>query len=481
MQLPTDISSCHKLILEQQEQIKDLLLLSEQLRQDVKDLKVQLQQNSQNSSKPPSSDGYQKPPTPKPAFDRSKGKSNGGQLGHKGKTLDLSDQVDKVEFHYPSTCSCGCSLDPISGEVKERRQVFNLRDIKLFITEHRQMVCKCAACGKQNQGTFPAEVRSRVQYGAGVKAWLALLSVGYKMPIHKISTLFSDLFGYSINDSTIVEATKKCYDNLESIENETKEQILGSKVAHFDETGLRVDGKLHWLHTVSTKEFTYLYVHKKRGKKALDDTASLLPNFRQWAVHDCWSAYFLFIGCLHAICGAHMLRELNALIEQDSKWAALFKEYLLTLYQLSDKGTKAISIEEQKNALLRFNEICDLADKEEPPPEKTPNKAGKPKASKGRNLLNRLKKYQTAVLAFAFYEEVPFTNNEAERAVRPAKTKQKVSGCFRTVDGANIYARIQGFIATARKKQLNLFEQLKRAFDGKTTWAENIAVEDPTK
>ena len=214
--------------------------------------------------------------------------------------------------------------------------------------------------------------------------------------------------------------------------------------------------------------YTYLFIHSQRGKKALWDIDSILPNFKNWAVHDCWSSYFKFTDCTHAICGAHLLRELTALIEKDIKWAALFKTYLLALYHLSDKGTTQLSPQEQQRALLLFDEIWKVGDAEEPPAQKSASGRGKPKGTKGRNLLTRLKKHQTAVLAFAFNEAVPFTNNQAERDLRPAKTKQKIAGSFRTLEGAKIYARVFGFISTARKHQLSVFKELKLAFSGKT-------------
>jgi len=301
------------------------------------------------------------------------------------------------------------------------------------------------------------------------------LNIAFKLPLKKIQTLFGDLYGYNINQSTIVNATKKCFTNLQASETSIKQNILQSKVAHFDETGLRVKGKLHWLHTACTNLQTYLFVHAKRGKKALWDVDSILPDFKNWAIHDCWSSYFKFVDCLHAICGAHILRELTALEEKGIKWAALFKTYLLALYHLSDKGKTALTPEEQQRALLLFDEIWKLGDQEEPLPKKSASGRGKPKGTKGRNLLIRLKKHQTAVLAFAFNEAVPFTNNQAERDLRPAKTKQKVAGCFRTLEGAKTYARIFGFVSTARKHQLSVFKELRSAFSGETFLTQNKA------
>ncbi|MEM1119500.1 MAG: IS66 family transposase [Bacteroidota bacterium] len=452
----------------QQKQIALLLDEVSKLKEQVSNLQEQINKNSRNSNKPPSSDGLKKPPKPQPAFPRKKGKKSGGQPGHKGKTLEIVAVPDYTNQLLPSHCDCGHPLDKSKAELLEIRQVFDIPIPKLEVTEHQKMGCTCPSCKRYNQGQFPPEVKARVQYGVGVQALVVLLNVAFKLPLKKIQTLFGDLYGYSINQSTIIKATKRCFTHLETSEKTIRQQILASIVAHFDETGLRVKGKLHWLHTACTKMYTYLFIHAKRGKKALWDVDSILPDFKNWAMHDCWSSYFKFTDCTHAICGAHLLRELTALIEKNIKWAALFKTYLLALYHLSDKGTTQLNPQEQQRALLLFEQIWKVGDLEEPPAQKSASGRGKPKGTKGRNLLTRLKKHQTAVLAFAFNEAVPFTNNHAERDLRPAKTKQKVAGSFRTLEGAKIYTRILGFVSTARKHQRSVFKELKIAFSGKT-------------
>ena len=448
MRLPDSIPACHELILTQQLKIAEL--------------ESRVSQNSKNSSRPPSSDGLKK----KPAIPRKKGGKRGGKVGHKGKTLELSEVPDKIVELRPMFCSCGQDLLREKMEQEERRQVFDLPRPKLEITEYRKLVCKCSNCGQANAGEFPEEVCSRVQYGNGVRSLAVLLNVDYKVPFKKISQLFGDLYSYPINESTVVSAIKKCHDQLESSEQAIRKQILDSEVAHFDESGIRCNGKLHWLHVCCTSMFTYLFVHTKRGVQALSDSMSVFPDFNGFAVHDCWSSYFSFSKKLYALCGAHIIRELVALDEQDSLWACRFKDYLFDLFELTNQGTGVLNQTEQQNALQTFEEIWKYADHIEPPPLKNPGKRGRPKATKGRNLLNRLKKHQTAVLAFAFHQNVPFTNNQGERDLRPVKSKLKVAGCFRTFKGAQRHARIQGFISTTRKHQLSVFEQLKNAFSG---------------
>lgn len=468
MKLPTDISTCHALILELQDQNKDLQKQMLLVLARVSELEDRLNKNSENSNKPPSSDGLKKKPSIKPAFPRKKGKKTGGQPGHRGKTLEMSASPDHLNALLPSHCNCGQALDKSKAAVLEVRQVFDLPEPKLEVTEYQKLGCTCSDCGNYNSGEFPAGVNARVQYGIGIKALAVLLNVAFKLPLKKIQTLFADLYGYAVNQSTIIEATKRCYEQLEQSEAVIKQSLLQSIVAHFDETGLRVLGKLHWLHTCCTSLFSYLFIHAKRGKKALRDKDSLLPHFKNWAIHDCWSSYFNFTQSLHGICGAHILRELTALEEKQIQWAGWFKRYLLTLYHLSDKGKSRLSPDQQQKALRLFDKIWTYADIIEPPPKKSTSGRGKPKATKGRNLLSRFKKHQQALLAFAFYEQVPFTNNLAERDLRPAKTKQKVAGSFRTLEGAKIYARILGFVATTRKHQFSIFKELRFSFSGHT-------------
>lgn len=468
MNLPNDIPSCHELILLLQGQVEKLEKQNALLSSRISELEDRLNKNSRNSNKPPSSDGLEKKPKQRPAFDRKKGKKTGGQTGHIGKTLDFCASPDFIERHLPEKCVCGSLLNKSGADVVEKRQVFDLPAPKLEITEHQKLACSCSKCGELNEGIFPQEVKASVQYGVGVRSFIVLLNVAFKLPLKKISTLFADLYGYAVNDSTIIKAVEKSYHSLASSEAIIKKNILQSIVAHFDETGLRVESKLHWFHTCSTKLYTYFFIHGNRGKKALEDTVSLLPKFKNWAVHDCWRSYFKFDQCLHALCGAHILRELYALTEKEVKWACWFTRYLLCLYHLSEKGTKAIDASQKKKALLLFDKTWANADKIEPPPIKSKSGRGKPKGTKGRNLLIRLKNNQAALLAFAFQQDVPFTNNQAERDLRAVKTKQKIAGSFRTFQGAQFYARIFGFISTARKNQFSVFKELKLAFKGNT-------------
>jgi len=215
-----------------------------------------------------------------------------------------------------------------------------------------------------------------------------------------------------------------------------------------------VEGKTQWRHTACSADYTYLFVHAKRGKEALQSASSLIKDFNHYAVHDCWASYFMFT-CFHVICNAHILRELTALIEQGSVWASLFHAFLLDGYQ---KNIAKESVE------VRFSEIMTQANREEPAACKDPKARGRPKKTKGRCLLDRLIHYKASVLAFIFDSDIPFTNNQAERDIRCVKIKMKVSGSFRTAQGANAYARIQSVISTLRKQDMDVFGSLCALF-----------------
>jgi len=452
LNLPDNIVEL-KAIISKQEAIISALM------QRIKELEMQVNSNSQNSSKPPSTDGFKK----KSILPKIKHEKQGGQKGHKGNTLKKISNPDIVKNIPLTICpDCGGDLSQIQKVVSDARQVFDLPEPKLFVTEYRNEKCTCPNCQTIKYSSFPEFVKAPVQYGNGVKSFAVLLNVVYKIPLKKIKQLFSDLYKYPINEATIISASEICYQNLETTEKNIGQQILHSPTAHFDETGFRVNGKNNWLHAVATMAFTYLFVHINRGKKALKSAKSLISDFTGWAMHDCWASYFHFTNVKHAVCGAHLLRELQGLLENGSDWAKKFQSLLLEIYQFRKENQDKTLPE----WTIRYDKICELANEEEPLPIIT-GKRGKPKKTKGRNLLNRLINYKDAVLAFSVYPEVPFTNNQAERDIRPTKLKQKISGCFRTFHGAEIYARIEGYVSTLRKNQFNIFKELSDVFTSK--------------
>lgn len=457
MDLPNNIQELKQLVNDLL--VKQSILEKENaaLKEENIQLKARLKADSHNSNRPPSTDGLRK----KPALSKIEKSKKGGQNGHKGNTLRMSPNPDTIENCSVNRCTCGYDLSQTVGNIIEKRQVFDLPEPRLNITEYQIEEKTCPCCKKVTRGKFPERVNAPVQYGVGVKTLSVLLNVGYKIPFKKIQLLFKDLFNCPINESTITSANETCYGKLEKTEETIKQKIIDSPTAHFDETGIRTQGKLFWLHTAATPLLTYLFVSQHRGKKALESEQSIIKKFFGWAVHDCWSSYFNFENVNHAICGAHLLREFQGLTDSGCMWSEKFKSFLLEILKLplSERIVKKSSLE------FNYDQLCDIANKAEPPPFKKPGK-GRTKRTAGRNLLQRLIKYKQAVLAFAFNPDVPFTNNQAERDIRPAKIKQKISGCFRTEYGAHIYARIEGFISTSRKNQLNIFKELTYTFMG---------------
>lgn len=449
-ELPNDIESLKALI-------HQLLGENAQLKAENAELRRRLGLDSDNSHKPPSSDGYKKKPS-KPGLPKDKKGVNGGQPKHKGNTLKRIPKPDHVKVHLPQQCPC-CGRQFSADEahdIIQSRQVFDLPEPKLEVTEHRLAQIEC--CGHLQLGEYPPEVTASVQYGPAVRAFVTKLSVEHKMPLEQISQLFEDMYGYALNSATVEDALERAYELAEPVEAQVVTQLSEAELAHYDETGVRVAGKLHWLHVASTDTLTHLFVHEKRGTEALASDASVLKNFTGTAVHDCWPPYFNFTQARHVLCGAHLLRELQGLWENGSLWAEEMHGFLLALYKMPRP------LADSEQVYLHYRLILEQADHEEPPPQRS--KRGKPKQSPGRNLLNRLREHEAGVLAFALEPGIPFTNNQAERDLRPTKVKQKVSGCFRTKAGADVYARLQAAISTFRKQGLNVFATLRDLFSG---------------
>lgn len=447
MQLPTDIT-------ELQELVKVLLAR-------VTELERQLGENSKNSHKPPSSDGYRKAA----AIPKLK-KKQGGQVNHKGDTLRKVAVPDHVVDLRPDHC-CHCDRKFTKSsltEVFDTRQVFDIPPIQLKCTEYRRLTCTCQGCGKATVlRAYPEGVESEVQYGPRVRALVTLLHQECNVPVGKVKTIASALFNSSINEGTIYAIQKLAKQKLAKTESRIIELLSQSELVHADESGIRVEGKLHWLHTLGNEQFTYQFVHTKRGHEAHEN--SFLRDYNKWLVHDFWSSYLKFDKCSHAFCLAHILRELEALIERGVKWAERFKKYFLKLYQETDEGKGLLTEIVWEKTKKTFQIMLSIANREEPI-ALSEGKRGKVKQTKGRNLLQRLIAHVDGILAFAKYRIVPFTNNLAERDIRPCKSKIKIAGSFRAMEGAAAYACIRGFVSTVKKHQFNPFNELVRVFEG---------------
>ena len=466
VELPQTVEECHDvithllLIIERMEITqKQMQARQEEMAAEILDLKQRLNQNSGNSSKPPSSDGFNKPV--KSQLPKTKGKK-GGQTGHSGKTLEMVAEPDQIRLCQPERCVCGQTAWIADGLVAERRQVFDLPKPKFEVLEYRRVARLCR-CGQTVSGEFPEGVAAPVQYGLGVQAMAALLSVQGCLSYRKIGQLFKDLYGFQLNEATVQTMIERTAQKMPY--REIRDALRKLKLIKVDESGIREDGKLRWLHNVSSEELTYQFVHPNRGYEALMSEESVLAEYRGTAVHDCYSSYFKFREIRHALCNAHILRELNGLVENaQSKWAWQMQVLLTSLYLAGEGGTKRV--DQIGGYETRYRRILEIGEVEEPPPKKE-KKKGKLKRTKGRNLLERMKKYEEAIMLFAKEKEVPFTNNQAERDIRPVKIKQKVSGGFRSKKGAESYVKIYSLISTLRKQKREVFKELTRLLEGK--------------
>jgi len=433
-------------------------------------LEARLAQDSHNSGQPPSSDGLRKPPKPQSLREHS-GRPPGGQPGHPGETLRMTEVPDRVEVRSPSACTaCGISLREIEGILAGRRQVFDLPSLRLEVIEHRIEEKRCPACGERSVGAFPCGVDQPVQYGPGVKALGVYLQVYHLLPFERTSELLADLFGTSPSPGTLHAALHAGAAALEVTEEQIAEALRHAEQAHFDETGVRVDGKLQWLHTVSTETLTHYAVHPKRGRDAMQ-AIGILPAFTGRAIHDGLASYFSF-NYEHVLCNAHHLRELTFVAEQHGQaWAAAMKALLKEAYRRVERektqgadrlsGYAVLEIEARYAALLAAGrrEVEGLAS-----PRR--GRRGPRKQHPAMNLLERLRRYRAETLRFVRDFRVPFDNNRAERDLRMVKVQQKVSGSFRTTAGAEAFCRLRGYVSTIRKQEVRVLENLRDVFQG---------------
>ena len=440
------------------------------LQREMQMLKDQLVKNSRNSSKPPSSDGLKKP---SPKSLRPRGKSNpGGQKGHSGSTLKMVDNPNHCVVHSVKQCQkCGhCLADETPINI-EKRQVFDIPPIQMEVTCHQAHTKQCPHCGYLNKVAFPEQVKAPVQYGTRLKAIAVYLRQYQLLPYNRTRELFRDLFSIDLSEGTLTNITNTCSKLLRQPLNQIQKQLEQSKVVHFDETGSSVKGKRQWLHAAATPNLTYYQIHPKRGCDAMDHM-DIFPNFNGRAIHDFWKPYFKY-HCNHGLCNAHHLRELIFLHEQhDQQWAKEMMDCLVDIKESVDEAktsTDTLFKEQIQKFEARYQNILDEGYNENPLPEKESTKRkkrGRIKKTKARNLLERLDEHRKEVLAFMYDFKVPFDNNLIERDLRMAKVQQKISGTFRSQDGADAFCCIRSYISTARKNAVNAIDAIGSAFEG---------------
>lgn len=433
----------------------------ERLEERVKKLEEQLNKNSQNSHKPPSSDGYKRKINS--SAPEKKQRSNGGQAGHKGTTLRKSSTPDHIVLHSVNSCiSCGASLEEVTGHKFQSRQVFDLPSVKIEVTEHRSEVKHCPCCHKENVAAFPAGVGKAVQYGPTTKAIVLYMMQHHLIPYERATEFLRDIFGCELSEGTLKNWIAEANTLLETPQEQIKEQLQQAEVVNVDETGMFCDNKLQWIHSVSTEQFTYYGIHNKRGKEAMD-AIGILPKIQGRIVHDFWESYLGYDQCMHAYCNAHIVRELRALYEQhNQQW---IKELIDLLFEINNSvQSKKLSKNKITRNKKRYDELIVTGMRLHPKNRGEPHLPGRIKQSKARNLLERLRDHRDEVLAFMYDPRVPFTNNLAERDLRMVKVKQKISGTFRSQDGAQYYCRIRSYISTMKKQSVNILSALSSVF-----------------
>ena len=440
----------------------------EVLTRRVAELEALLRKDSRTSSKPPSSDGLRKPP-PKSRRESS-GRPAGKQPGEPGKTLRQVEVPDRVITHRPADCGgCGASLRRAPVTSVEKRQIFDLPDPRLHITEHRLQHRRCR-CGTTTMADVPAGVNAPTQYGPRVRAIGAYL-VGYQhLPYQRACETLSDLLGVHLSAGTLSSIVERTRDSLDEFLRIVTGRIADADVACFDETGLRVAGALAWVHAAVTDTLAVFTVHTSRGHDGMI-AAGILPTFTGTAVHDGFTAYRAY-GTLHQLCNAHHLRELAAILDADpdQTWAADLSKLLLELNDITHAarhtgtgtGTGAIEAGPQADYRRRYDTIITRGQAANPPPE------GRGARTPAVKLLNRLATHAGDVLRFLGDLRIPFDNNLAEREIRMVKLRQKISGGLRTWTGAHTFCAIRSYLTTTRKNGITALEALTQLHNGNT-------------
>lgn len=459
---------------EQSARIAELSAEIASLNQTIRELKEQLNKNSKNSSKPPSSDGLKKPALKKnKSLREASGKKPGAQEGHDGVHLSVISNPDHTKDYMHSDCT-GCphrSKCLAKACIKETRHEVDAV-VTVDVTAHNLIeVHECPLHGGIKTGAFPENIKATVQYGKNLQALVVAFNTVGAVSINRTHEILSSVFNIPLATGTVKNMVTRCADSLKETYERIRQMMISLELIHCDETGSRIDGKTWWVHDASNQDYTYLTIHQKRGQIGMD-AADVLPHAQGIIVHDCWGSYWKYQDVTHAICCAHLLRELNGVIENhpEQTWAAKFKKLLLDMKKVRDKALLSnkdeVSYYYRHKFDMEYDAIIKTAYEENPIPKTPAKKRGRKKKSKVLNLICRLDNYKESVCLFIKNLCVPFDNNQAERDLRMIKVKTKVSGCFRSEEGAREYLTIMSYIGTARKHGINAFTAIREALNG---------------
>jgi transposase len=463
-----------------------------QLNRTVKDLNKQLKEarqqtrqareahlatalkNSQNSSMPPSRDPCKRTKS----LREQSGRKPGGQVGHRGATKEMVAEADHLVIHSPHSCSlCGSSLDEVEVKGSERRHVHDLPPQRMDVTEHLAQTKVCVRCGMKNKAKFPVGVNAAMQYGQRVRSVVTYL-MGYQLlPYERCAETMNDLFNCQLSAGTLATIFKEFAREMVEPVLLIKEGLSKSEVLGVDETNLRVNQKQEWVHVSSTDRLTLLVHDKRRGTAAIEEIG-ILSGYRGVAVHDGFTAYDQYRQCQHSLCNAHLLRELNYVIETSKPdWAQEMKKLLLEIKaavgKAGEAGKKRLALRQKKEFLGQYDRIVSEAGKLYEPLKRKKGRAKtrrlkeSPIVAAARKLVNRLVAKREEILLFMMDFRVPFDNNQAERDLRMLKVKQKISGCFRTEKGADDWCRVRSYVSTMKKQGHGVMETMRSVFAGK--------------
>ena len=472
MSSPTDMNRDQLDQMDKESLLAIIITLQKQLAEQaalIQELRDQLAKDSRNSSKPPSSDGLKKPRTR--SIRRKTGRRSGGQEGHEGHTLEMVTQADYIERHRVSRCpNCATDLKDIVSDECERRQVFDIPPTRITVTEHQAESKQCPHCRHRIKGIFPANVTQPVQYGPRLKAQMVYLNNYQLLPWARTCELLEDFYGHGPSEALVLASNETLVNCIEPSLDAIHRQLTTADLVHFDESGMRVEGHLNWMHLASTASLTYYGVHPKRGKEGMS-AIGILPHLRGRAMHDHWRSYFTFDKCRHALCNVHHLRELQFIVDQYGQtWAEDMTSLLLDIkdeVEAAQPEQMTLSPDRLTHFEKRYDNLIEQGLAANPPPPIPPaKKRGRKKQSPPKNLLDRLRDHKHEVLAFMYDFRVPFDNNLAERDVRMLKVKQKISGAFRTCTGAETFCAIRSYISTVRKHGVNVIDAIYDAFVG---------------
>jgi transposase len=449
--------------------VQTLIATIRTLEGRIQALEDQLAKDSHNSSKPPSSDGLKKKPK---SMRHKSGKKSGGQEGHAGHRLESVANPKYVKVHPVTQCGhCQAALEEVKVDRYAKRQVFDLPEVALEVTEHQAEIKTCPVCGEITEAAFPKDVIQETQYGWRVRAQMVYFNEYQFVPLERTTEVIEDLYQQPVAEGTVVAADVSVAQQVAPVNEKVKTHLIHTEEpVRFDETGVRLGGKLNWLHSASTEQATYYEIHSRRGSEAMD-SIGILPERTGWSIHDYWKAYLKYSKTKHGLCNAHNIRDLIFIIESEKQsWAGEMLALLLKIKQTVEtaKACSQMALSDEQIASFddQYDQIVTAGLLINPAPERTEGKRGRIKQSFTKNMLDRLKDHKEKVLAFMNDFKVPFDNNLAERDIRMTKVKQKVSGGFRSKDGAKDFCHIRSYISTARKNGQSVLEVLYKALAG---------------